>query len=134
MWNIHSIKVWELMQKYVMEKTWDKDYANDMFILWYLHDIGKQFWYTIDHAQKGWEILRKSDYKYWREVYYHWSIDIEYDSPELDLLNFSDLQVLQDWSQVTIKERLDDIWSRYGIESFQYKNAVLLAEKLIDLM
>ena len=118
------------MQKIALEKTWNQDYANDMFILWYLHDIGKEFGYMTDHAKKWWEILKRSDYKYWQEVYYHWSVDCEYQSVELDLLNTADLQVLQNWKQVTVKERLDDIWQRYGVDSNPYKDCKQIAINL----
>ena len=128
--NDHSITVWKIMQQLALEKTWNQNYANDMFILWYLHDVGKQFWYTANHAKKGWEILCKSDYKYWQEVFYHGCADTEYTSLELDLLNIADMQVLQNWARVTVKERLEDIWKRYGLGSFQYKNSVKISEKL----
>jgi hypothetical protein len=128
--NEHSITVWKVMQQMALEKTWNQDYANDMFILWYLHDIGKQFGYMADHAEKWWEILKRSDYKYRQEIYYHWSVGCEYQSEELDLLNTADLQVLQDWKQVTVKERLDDIWLRYGVDSNTYKDCKQLAINL----
>lgn len=128
--NDHSIIVWKVMQKIALEKTWNQDYANDMFILWYLHDIGKEFGYITDHAKKWWEILKRSDYKYWQEVYYHWSVDCEYQSLELDLLNAADLQVLQNWKQVTVKERLEDIWQRYGVDSNPYKDCKQIAINL----
>jgi hypothetical protein len=131
--NLHSVIVWEIMQKNTLEKTWDKEYANDMFILWYLHDIGKQFWYTSDHAEKWGEILRRSNYKYWQEVYYHWCVDLKYKSSELDLLNSADLQVLQDWTQVSVTQRLEDIKKRYWENSLEYKNSKELA-KILNLL
>lgn len=128
--NDHSITVWKVMQQMALEKTWNQDYANDIFILWYLHDIGKQFGYTADHAEKWWEILKRSGYKYWQEVYYHWCVDYGYQSVELHLLNIADLQVLQNWKQVSVKERLDDIWQRYGVNSNRYKDCKQLAINL----
>ena len=128
--NDHSITVWKIMQQLALEKTWNQDYANDMFVLWYLHDIGKQFWYTVDHAERGWEILKRSDYKYWQEVYYHGHIDIDYSSPELDLLNTADMQVLLDWTHVSVQERLNEIWERHWRDSIAYTTSVKVAEKL----
>ena len=128
--NQHSLTVWKIMQKIALEKTWNQDYANAMFLLWYLHDIGKVFWYTWNHAEEGGKILEKSDYHYRKEVYYHGKIDIEYSSPELDLLNFADLQVLQNGEQVTLSERLEDIGNRYGSHSSVYEEAKLLAKNL----
>lgn len=128
--NEHSITVWKIMQQLALEKTGDQDYANDMFVLWYLHDIGKQFWYTSDHAERWWEILKRVDYKYREEVYYHWYTDIEYSSPELDLLDTADLQVLLDWRQVPVQERLEEIWNNCGFDSKPYKDYTILAKKL----
>ena len=130
--NSHSTTVWKIMQQIALNQTWDQNYANDMFILWYLHDIGKQFWYLSDHAKKGWEILHRSNYKYWQEVYYHWCLDTEYSSPELDLLNSADLQVLQDWTQVSVIQRLEDIKNRYWENSSEYKSSKELA-KILNL-
>ena len=127
--NDHSITVWKIMQQLALEKTWNQDYANDMFVLWYLHDIGKQFWYKADHAERGWEILKRSKYKYRQEVYYHGYIDIPYSSPELDLLNTADLQVLLDGRQVPVQERLDEIWNNCGFDSAPYKSYVELAKR-----
>ena len=128
--NDHSITVWKVMQQMALEKTWNQDYANDMFILWYLHDIGKQFGYTADHAERWWEILRRSDYKYWQEVYYHGCVDCEYHSEELDLLNTADLQVASAWDYVSPQERLEDIMNRHGRDSMAYQNSKILARQL----
>lgn len=128
--NNHSIMVWKIMQKLALESTWNQDYANDMFILWYLHDVGKQLWYTSDHAEMWWEILKRSDYKYWKEIYYHWNIDWKYSSLELDLLNISDLQVTLSWECVSPHERLEDIANRHWKDSIAYKNSEVLAKKL----
>jgi len=127
--NDHSITVWKIMQQLALEKTWNQDYANDMFILWYLHDIGKQFWYTFDHAKWWWEILKRSNYKYWQEVYYHGIPDIEYSSHELDFLNIADLQVLLDWSQVSVQKRLEEIWENCGFDSAPYLSYCILAKR-----
>jgi len=128
--NQHSLTVWKIMQQIALEKNWDKNYADAMFLLWYLHDIGKEFWYTINHAKEGGKILEKSGYHYRKEVYYHGKVDIEYSSPELDLLNLADLQVLQNWKRVSAQERLEDIGNRYGFHSSVYEEAKLLAKNL----
>jgi hypothetical protein len=128
--NEHSITVWKIMQQLALEKTGDQNYANDMFVLWYLHDIGKQFWYTSDHAERWWEILKRVGYKYRQEVYYHGAINIQYSSPELDLLNTADLQVTLSWDHVSLQERLEDIAIRHWKDSIGYQNSVILAQKL----
>lgn len=126
----HSLTVAKIMQQIALEKTWDKNYADAMFLLWYLHDIGKEFWYTVNHAEEWGKILKQSDYHYRKEVYYHGKVDIEYSSPELDLLNLADLQVLQNWKRVSAQERLEDIGNRYGFHSTVYEEAKLLAKNL----
>ena len=128
--NDHSITVWKVMQRMALEKTWNQDYANDMFILGYLHDIGKQLWYIADHAERGWEILKRVDYKYRQEVYYHGAVNIQYSSPELDLLNTADLQVTLSWEYVSTQVRLEDIANRHGMDSTAYQNSVNLAQHL----
>ena len=54
----------------------------------------------------------------------------DYSSPELDLLNKSDICVDSLGNIVTAEERLNDIGERYGYDSSQYKDALILAEKL----
>ena len=130
MLNEHSITVWRVMQQLALDKTGEQDYANDMFVLWYLHDIGKQFWYTSDHAERWWEILKRVGYKYRQEVYYHGGVNIQYSSPELDLLNTADLQVILSWEHVFPQKRLEDIAIRHWKDSIGYQNSVILAQKL----
>ena len=130
MLNEHSITVWRVMQQLALDKTGEQDYANDMFVLWYLHDIGKQFWYTSDHAERWWEILKRVGYKYRQEVYYHGGVNIQYSSPELDLLNTADLQVTLSWEHVSPQKRLEDIAIRHWKDSIGYQNSVILDQKL----
>ena len=130
MLNEHSITVWRVMQQLALDKAGDQDYANDMFVFWYLHDVGKQFWYTSDHAERWWEILKRVGYKYRQEVYYHGGVNIQYSSTELDLLNTADLQVTLSWDHVPPQKRLEDIAIRHWKDSIGYQNSVILAQKL----
>jgi hypothetical protein len=57
--------------------------------------------------------LYKLNFSYRKEVYYHGQIDIEYSSPELDLLNTADLQVIPNGTVVPVSERLQDLGKRY---------------------
>lgn len=65
----------------------------------------------------------ENGYRFWKEVYYHGSSDIEYSSYELDLLTCCDMTTGPNGEDFTIQQRLDDIKARYGYQSIQYTNA-----------
>ena len=89
----HSLEVARKMQEIVQSNPDFFDCCpEDMFYLGIVHDIGYEFVEDQPkHEKKGGEILKKLDFKYWKEVYYHGNPTIEYDSPELMLLNYADL-------------------------------------------
>lgn len=108
--------------------------AQDMFILGLLHDIGYE--YTNDrevHNKVGGLILRRQDYKYWREIYKHGEANSDYDSSALRILNTADLLVDSKGNRVGVEERLEGIKGKYGVSSKQYNGACKLAKK-IDLL
>lgn len=83
---------------------------NELFILGFNHDIGYQF--TEDntiHNITGSELLKQSNYKYWKEVYYHGEINITYKSLYLDILNLEDMQIDKLGNDVGFDKRLLDI-------------------------
>lgn len=127
----HSITVWNIMKDWVIQQDSNNmDYAEEMFVLWYCHDIWKELWYWESHAQRWWELLHKLWFKYWKEVSYHGQINVWYHSPELDLLNYADLQTAPNWSRVSVGERLEDIGNRYWFDSKVYNDAKVLASRL----
>ena len=75
-------------------------------------------------------MLRNQGYKYWQEVSCHGKLEAEYSSKELDILNMADMQIDSKGNHVGAEMRLKDIASRYGIESKQYVEAKLLAQKI----
>ena len=106
----------------------------DLFLIGYLHDIGYDFLKdnknTSMHNKIGGEILRKSGFKYWKEVYCHGDIDDEYKSKYLDLLNTADMMIDSMGNDVGFEKRLEDILVRYGENSKVYINAKKLVENL----
>ena len=112
---------------------WDENKAQEMFFLGFVHDAGYQFSANQrQHEERGGNILRRSGYNYWREVYYHGSPGSPYQSDELFILNLADMQTSGKGERVSLQQRLDDIAARYGYSSEQYIRARALADELID--
>lgn len=127
----HSYSVAIKMQEIGRKLKLEEDKLNELFILGLNHDIGYQF--TQDHTihnKVGGKTLEKSNYKYWKEVYYHGEIDIEYNSLFLDILNLSDMQIDKSGNDVGFNKRLIDIKNRYGENSDVYQKCINLIETL----
>jgi len=104
----------------------------EVFYLGIVHDIAYEFVEDpISHENKGGELLKALDFKYWKEVYYHGDPDAEYSSLELMLLNYADLITGPNGENWTISERVGDIANRYGESSIQYIKAKRLSEIII---
>lgn len=99
-----------------------------LFVLGLNHDIGYEFDDGKSHNVVGGNILKRGNYKYWKEVYYHGVVQEEYSSLYLKILNTADMQVDKYGNVVGFEERLKDIKSRYGEESIAYKRCVKLIE------
>lgn len=129
----HSLAVARRMREIVMENPEDYDIsAEDAFTLGYVHDLGYEFCdEQLQHAEVGARILREQGFKYWQEVKYHGSTNIEYKSSALKLLNFVDMTTSPNGEYITMEERLDDIALRYGQNSMQYLDAVELSLTLV---
>ena len=125
----HSIAVGRYMQKYAEERLFDYDLGKELFILGYLHDIGSEFTeIKEEHAKIGGEILKKSNYKYWKEVYYHGKVQNEYRSLPLMLLNLAELSITSDGKEISIQEKLNELADKFGENSVQYQNTKKLYE------
>ena len=110
-----AIKMQEIGEKLGLEET----EINQLFILGLNHDIGYQFIKEHEkHSRIGGEILKRSGYKYWKEVYYHGETDKEYNSTFLDILNMADLQIDKDGNDIGFNERLKDIKERHTEEIY----------------
>ncbi len=111
----------------------DEHYAEDMFLLGLLHDLGYEFAETgQDHALIGGKILKRSGYRYWQEVAGHGKPEAADMTDELFILNCADMSVRADGKNCTMSERLKDIASRYGIASPAYRKTVSEINRLLS--
>ena len=86
---LHSIAVAEKMKELAKKKRPDDDYyANDMYVLGLLHDIG----YLVNQkrpAVEGGLLMMRQGYKYWETIYSYGNPNSKFRSEELELLNQS---------------------------------------------
>lgn len=109
----------------------DGKFAEDMFLLGVLHDMGYEFMESnAGHAAIGGEILKRNNYKYWQEVFLHGDETVEDMSDELFILNCADMSTGPSGENFTFEERLAEIASRFGKEADAYKKCVTETEKL----
>ena len=127
---IHSYAVANKMVELGKEKNLLDEQLQELFLLGYLHDIGYQFGTNENHNMIGGNLLRNSNYKYWKEVYYHGIPNSEYKSLYLDILNTADMMIDKYGNDVGFEKRLDDIKNRYGEDSIQYINCVKIINEL----
>lgn len=125
----HSLAVAEKMVKIGKEYNFSENELKDLFVLGLNHDIGYEYGNNSNHAHIGGEILKRNDYKYWQEVYYHGDVNTEYSSLFLEILNKADMQIDKYGNDVGYIKRLEDIKNRYGEDSITYKNAETLIKK-----
>lgn len=92
---------------------------NNCFLIDFNHDIGYEFIINgVNHNFISGEILKRSGFKYWKEIYYHGEIDIEYSSLYLDILNQADIK------------RLEYIREIYGEELKVYSKCLKLVNEM----
>lgn len=109
----------------------DGKFAEDMFLLGLLHDMGYEFMESnAGHAAIGGEILKRNNYKYWQEVFLHGDETVEGMSDELFILNSADMSTGPSGESFTFEERLAEIAARFGKEADAYKKCVIEVEKL----
>ena len=129
----HSIAVARKMVEIAKNKNLSQDDINICFLIGYNHDIGYEFTNNgVNHNTIGGKILESIGFKYWKEVYYHGEIDVEYKSKYLDILNQADMQIDKYGNDVRYEKRLEDIESRYGKDSIIYKKCLTLVKKIQD--
>lgn len=127
---IHSLAVARKMVEIGKEYNLKDNELQDLFVLGLNHDIGYEYGNNSNHEYIGGEILKRNNYKYWKEIYYHGNINAEYTSLFLEILNKADMQIDKYGNDVGYIKRLEDIKSRYGVNSTTYKNAEILVSKL----
>lgn len=127
----HSYAVAKKMMEIGYENNLSEEQIQELFLLGLNHDIGYEFVNdTKYHNQEGGLILKKSGYKYWKEVYYHGMLTNEYDSLYLKILNQADMQIDYYGNDVGYEKRVEDILNRYGAYSNAYTNSKRLIESL----
>ncbi|MBP5161337.1 MAG: HD domain-containing protein [Alphaproteobacteria bacterium] len=108
----------------------DKEYAQDMFLLGLLHDLGYEFTNDpMQHATIGANILKRARYKYWKAVAQHGDEKATL-SDELLILNKADMGTGPKGETLTVQKRLADIKKRYGEHSPAYQKAKALIQKI----
>ena len=127
----HSLAVARKMVEIAKSKKLSEEDIRICFIIGYNHDVGYEFTIKgINHNKIGGEILKKSNFEFWQEIYYHGDINAEYKSQFLDILNQADMQIDKYGNDVGYEKRLEDIKSRYGEDSEVYSNCC----KMVDLI
>ncbi len=126
----HSIAVARKMVEIAKSKNLSDEDIKNCFIIGYNHDVGYEFTKNgNNHNTIGGEILR-NNFKYWREIYYHGEINVEYKSQYLDILNQADMQIDKYGNDVGYDKRLEDIKSRYGEDSEVYNKCCKIVDKI----
>lgn len=121
----HMLAVAKKMKELAIKHKEFNIKPNEAFTLGLLHDIGYEFTDINKlHSIEGGEVLRKQKYKYWKEITYHGLPQVNYESPQLFLLNYVDMTTGPTGEYITMEERLNDIGIRYGKDSEAYKNAI----------
>jgi len=123
----HSFAVARKMKQIAIELGLNDEEINDCFVIGFIHDIGYEFATNkTEHNKIGGEILKRNNFKYWKEIYYHGETEIEYESLYLDILNQADMQIDKYGNDVGYDKRLEDIKSRYGETSIVYEKCAQL--------
>ncbi|MBP3831011.1 MAG: hypothetical protein ILA02_01325 [Clostridia bacterium] len=126
----HSIAVARKMIEIGREYSLNENELQDLFVLGFNHDIGYEFVDNLKHAHIGGDILKRNNYKYWKEVYYHGYVISDYTSIFLEILNKADMQIDKYGNDVGYDKRLEDIKNRYGEESIIYNDVKILIRQL----
>ncbi len=126
----HSLAVARKMVEIGREYNLQEEALQDLFTLGLNHDIGYEYGDNSTHAHIGGEILKRNNYKYWKEIYYHGDINTSYESLYLKILNKADMQFDIYGNDVGYEKRLDDIKKRYGEDSIIYKQCKAFISKL----
>lgn len=127
----HIIGVARRCYELATEKNWDNDACIKMFIIGFLHDIGYEFSDNRGHAEAGADMLNTIDFPSAVIIRKHGRpLPIERQPAELRILNQADIETSATGEKVSAEQRLQDVESRYGRESIQYKNMEKLCKEL----
>ena len=128
----HIIKVARTAQRLAERlRPNDKEFAEDMFLLGFVHDVGYEF---SDggkfHSKIGGEILCRNAYRYADAVTKHSYLTDGELPDELYFLYCADMMVDTKGIECTLEERVEDIKKRYGSDSIPYKDSLVKIETL----
>ena len=127
----HSLSVARKMVEIAKSKNLNEEDIENCFVIGYNHDIGYEFAENkFNHNIIDGEILKNSNFKYWKEIYYHGEIDIEYKFLYLDILNQANMQIYKYGNDVGYDKRLAEIKNRYGKDSEVYMRCCELVNKI----
>lgn len=127
----HSLGVAKKMMEIGKQLGLSQADCRQLFILGLNHDIGYEFSRDgKNHGEIGGEILMRSGFNHWKEVYYHGRLTQEYSSRYLDILNYADMQIDKYGNDVGFEKRLEDIKSRYGSDSIVYSRCKRMVDYL----
>ena len=126
-------------------RSCDDGFRRQMYMIGYLHDVGKAFFSISEHAVLGGVLLSGmmkdrvecgshcSPYSPAKVILQHGNPDPAERSGVLDLLNAADLSVDSSGKDIGWKARLEDIRSRYGAGSVEAAHAEALVRQLVEI-
>ncbi len=127
----HSLAVAKKMVEIAKKYNMNEMDIKNCFIIGINHDIGYEFSLNKnEHNKIGGKVLKETGFKFWKEIYFHGEVDIEYESPYLKILNQADMQIDKFGNDVGYDKRLKDIKIRYGENSNTYSKCCKLVEKI----
>lgn len=123
----HMNEVAELCYELAKNKySLSEEDSQRAFFMGYIHDIGYRFCDNKnEHPEVGFRMMHSDEIA--QAVLYHGNPNVSKNNVFLNILNEADLRVNSKGQRVTVKERLDDIASRYGVVSPAYTNPAKLA-------
>ena len=147
---VHSVGVAKFMAEWASLHPKEGLMPDEMYILGLLHDIGKIYPANFDmntgkekpnvngniykgHAHKGGSLLSDLGFHFAKEVEHHGDSDSYFFSVKLLLLNLADLSVNGEGNIISIKERIDDVGVRYGLDSEEYRHCINVVGRLEGL-
>ncbi len=127
----HSLAVAKKMVEIAKKYNMNEMDIKNCFVIGINHDIGYEFSLNKnEHNKIGGKVLKETGFKFWKEIYFHGEVDIEYESPYLKILNQADMQIDKFGNDVGYDKRLKDIKIRYGENSNTYNKCCKLVEKI----
>lgn len=126
----HILGVARKCYELAKSKGWSEEYSRRMFMLGWCHDIGYEFELSPFHGIISADLIDKAFNKKESIIAEHGNPDLDISDEEAYILNVADILVGPDGKECTAEYRIEEIKSRYGECSQQYKNAIMLAKKL----